>query len=273
MGTAGLTVIFVVIPASAASLLVLVLDIRADRRRRPSGRPLRLSRLTAALGAALGVAGFGLASVAGVAGLGHAARAAETPEERLWVAVAAAGASGEVAIPPATTGEAPVPLPYAPLVLWGAGLDEASGSYTLLAEVADGNDIPLLSSGWHVAAGEGARPLDLLDPAAIVAAARAHGVVPESGVYDLELRSSDPERTLHLTLAAPPVVTAPAPIAASVAPAAARPPVTGTPSTSQVTVPATGGGAPLLGGLALLLAGGACAAVSLRLRRDLPGRA
>ncbi len=262
MSATGLTVIVVVIPAFSASLLVLALDRRGPRRRAP-----RLSRLTAALGAALGVAGFGLASVAGVAGPGHAARAAETAEERLWISVAAAGASAEIPAPPERAGEAPVRLPYAPLVLWGAGLDEASGSSTVLAEVADGNDIPLLSAGWRVATGDGRQPLALLDPAAIVAAARAHGVVPENGVYDLELRSSDPETTLHLALAAPPQATAP--ITAPVAAAAARPPATAAPAPapSGVSVPATGGGAALLVGLALLLAGGACAGLSLRLRR------
>jgi hypothetical protein len=37
-----------------------------------------------------------------------------------------------------------------------------------------------------------------------------------------------------------------------------------------VGVPATGSGAPLLGGLVLVLAGGACAGLSLRLRRGGP---
>ncbi|HEY2702450.1 MAG TPA: hypothetical protein VGL20_02060 [Candidatus Dormibacteraeota bacterium] len=270
MSAMGLTVIVVVIPAFSGSLLVLALDSRGQRRRRPPAGAPRLSRLTAVLGAALGVAGFGLASVAGIGGIGHAAGAAETPEGRLWITSAAAGASAETPAPPDRTGEAPVLLPYAPLGLWGAGLDEASGSYRVLAEVADGNDIALLASAWQVTAGDGRQPLAVLDPAAVVAAARAHGVVPENGVYALELRSSDPETTLHLALAAPPQASAPAPITAPVAAAAAaRPPATGAPAPapSRVSVPATGGGARLLGGLAMLLAGGACAGLSLRLRR------
>ena len=81
MVTTALMVLAVIIPASAASLLVLVLDLRAHRRRLARRWAPSSSRLTAALGAALGVGGFGLISVAGIAGPGHAARAAEASSQ------------------------------------------------------------------------------------------------------------------------------------------------------------------------------------------------
>lgn len=275
MVTTALMVLAVVIPASAASLLVLALDLRAHRRRRPRRWAPSSSRLTAALGVALGVGGFGLISVAGIAGTGHTARAAESSAEQVWVATATATDS-QSAVPP-VEGLAAAQLPFAPMVVWGSGFD-GSGTYTLVAEVPGAADITLLSGQWPAVAGEGARSLALLDPAAIVDAARTHGVLPQNGVLGLELRTSDPQARVHLTLAdrpaapaaAPPLSFTLPPSTAAVAPPAARPPVTAAaaaPAPGAVGVPATGSGAPLLGGLVLVVAGSACAGLSLRLRR------
>jgi hypothetical protein len=282
MGTTVLMVIAVVIPASAASLLVLALDLRAHRRRPPRRWAPTPSRLTAALGAALGVGGFGLASVAGIAAPGHAARAAEPSAEQLWVATATAGTglvtglgAGQSTTAP-VEGQAAVQLPFAPVVLWGSGTD-AQGSYVVVAEVPGAGDVPLIGGNWKGVTGDGAHPLALLDPAAIVDAARAHGIVPTNGVFNLELRSPDPAVSLRLTLADRPApVAAPAPAqtfkvpTTAVAPAARAPVTAAPPAPAGVGVPATGSGAPLLGGLVLVLAGGACAGLSLRLRRGGP---
>jgi hypothetical protein len=147
MVTTALMVLAVVIPASAPSLLVLALDLRAHRRRRPRRWAPSSSRLTAALGAALGVGGFGLISVAGIAGPGHAARAAEASAQQLWVVTATAGATagaGQAVTSPPLEGEAAVQLPFAPAVIWGSGF-EGPGSYVVVAEVPAGGDVPLLN--------------------------------------------------------------------------------------------------------------------------------
>jgi hypothetical protein len=271
MVTAALMVLAVIIPASAASLLVLVLDLRAHRRRLARRWAPTSSRLTAALGAALGVGGFGLISVAGLAGPGHAARAEEASAQQLWVTAAPPGSGQTVTAP--VEGEAALRLPFAPATVWGSGF-EGPGSYVVVAEVPGAGDVPLLAGDWRPGTGDGPRALAPLDPGPIVDAARARGIVPSNGAFDLELRSVDTPARLHFSLAdrpAAPPAPAPAlsfrvPSTAAVAPAA-RPPVTAAPpAPAAVGVPATGGGAPLLGGLVLVVAGSACAGLSLRLR-------
>jgi hypothetical protein len=272
MGTTSLWVLVVVLPASASALLVVALDLRAHRRR--LRRVPAPSRLTAVLGAALGAGGFGLASFAG---LGPTAHAAHGPEQ-IWVATATAG--GGVAVVPVDP-TALAQLPFAPVAIWGTGFD-GDGTWDIVAEVPGAAGIPLASGSWPKASGEGVRALALVDPAPIVAAARAAGVLPRNGVYTLVLRSTDPPVRAVFTLAAPPGAPAPVaapggvpPITGAVASAVQRrhtaaataPGTAGAPSPGTVGVPATGASAPLLGGLAMLLAGAACAGLSLRLRR------
>jgi len=267
MGTAALWVLVVVIPASALSLLVLALDVRAQRRR--PRRPPLPSRLTAVLGAALGAGGFGLASLAGVSPAAHAAHG----PEQLWVASATAG--GAIAVAPVDP-LALAQLPFAPVAIWGTGFDGA-GTWDIVAEVPGAADVTLASGNWPKVSGEGARALVLVDPGTLVTAAKAAGILPQNGGYTLVLRSPDPPARAVFTLAAPPVPAAPAPAPAA---AAGVPPITGAvasavqrrpsaaaPAPPSVGVPATGGGAPLLAGLAMLLAGAASAGLSLRLRR------
>jgi len=282
MGSALLWVLVVVIPASAASGLVLVLDLRAHRRR--PRRPPMPSRLTAALGAALGAGGFALASLAGFAPAAHAAHGSEL----VWVATATPGCTAGVPVPSpgCTVAVAPLDplaiagLPYAPVVIWGTGFD-GDGTWEILAQVPGAPDVSLASGSWPSTSGEAVRLLAPgIDPAALVAAAKAAGVVPQNGVYTLVLRTPDPERRVIFTLAAPPPPVLPAPSAA--ASAGGIPPITGAVASSvqrrttaatpapggapSLGVPATGGGAPLVAGLAMLLAGGASAGLSLRLR-------
>jgi hypothetical protein len=283
MGSALLWVLVVVIPASAAGVLVLVLDLRAHRRR--PRRPPIPSRLTAVLGAALGAGGFGLASLGGLAPAAHAAHGPEV----VWVATATPGCTAGVAVlsPGCTVAVAPLDplaiagLPYAPVAIWGTGFD-GDGAWEILAQVPGAADVSLASGRWPSTSGEGVRVLAPgIDPAALVAAAKAAGVVPKNGVYTLVLRTADPAAQVIFTLAAPPPPVLRAPSAA--ASAGGIPPITGAVASSvqrrttaatpapggapSVGVPATGGGAPLVAGLAMLLAGGAGAGLSLRLRR------
>ncbi|HEX6492093.1 MAG TPA: hypothetical protein VF112_01205 [Candidatus Dormibacteraeota bacterium] len=273
MGTTALWVPLVVIPASASSLLVLVLDLRAHRR-----RPRRLpvpSRLTAVLGAALGAGGFGLASIAGIASGAHAAHG----PEQVWITTATA--NGSVSVVPVDP-LAIAGLPYAPLEIWGTGFDN-DGGWQIAAAVPAGPDVVLASGSWPAVSGEGVRVLaPSVDPAALVAAAKAAGVTPQNGVYTFVLSSSDPKARVVFTLAAPPPPVLQSPASANAA--SGVPPITGAyasavrprsttaaPAPPPVGVPATGGGAPLVAGLAMLLAGGASAGLSLRLRRPARG--
>jgi hypothetical protein len=286
MSTSVPVVFAVVIPASAASLLVLAVDVRRGRRRAPARRLPMPSRITAALGAALGVAGFCLASFAGFSGHGHAAQAsALSSDETMWVVTAGAdpGTGTPGAVVSGSTAS-PVTLPFAPFTLWGTGVDQA-GTYTVVALGPGGVPIPLVAGAWPDG-GRATRSLALLDPGAIVDAARASGILPAQDAYNLQLVTADPRVQLHLVLAdrpAPVRVTLPTqlvpqpPISGAVAgaqrPAAGSTSAAGTTGTGVasgtpgVGVPATGGGAAVVGGLALLIAGGGCALVSLRLRR------
>jgi len=144
MGTAALWVLVVVIPASALSLLVLDLDVRAQRRR--PRRPPLPSRLTAVLGAALGAGGFGLASLAGVSPAAHAAHG----PEQLWVASATAG--GAIAVAPVDP-LALAQLPFAPVAIWGTGFDGA-GTWDIVAEVPGAADVTLASGNWPKVTGD-----------------------------------------------------------------------------------------------------------------------
>lgn len=293
MSSATLMVLAVIIPASAASALVMILDLRAHRRRPPRRHPVP-SRTTAVAGAALGVAGFGLTALAGVAGLGHAATAASSKVEEVWVATAT-GSSSLLPIAPTPGQTSTITLPWAPVEIWGTGFD-GQGTYTVAAvDPSGGSPVILLSGSWPKVHGEGVRALSLVDPAAIVDAARAAGVLPAVGPLTLELLTGDPPQTVLFTLpagppapaaAAPPAArfhlpggsvagsvrlpagTAPSSASGSAASGAANQPAAGAPATPGVGVPATGSGAALLGGLALLVSGGACAGLSLRLRRS-----
>ncbi len=216
MSTSAPVVLAVVIPASAASLLVLALDVRRGRRRAPARRLPVPSRITAVLGAALGVAGFCLASFAGVADT--ATRRTVPPpasDETMWVVTAGAGpGTGDPRRGGVGEHGEPGHPPFAPFTLWGTGVDQA-GTYTVVALGPGGVPIPLVNGAWPDGGREG-RSLALLDPGAIVDAARASGILPVQDAYTLQLVTADPHVQLHLVLAdrpAPVRVTLPTQLA------------------------------------------------------------